>query len=106
MAKTETDPLRTFGVRVNSGNLIVYKQSPACGNRLELVGVDRIRKRPPAVTISQQHDEIGSRTRVLAAFEFLQADARLSLIQPGFFRDAPAEIDGLEAKACLLAELR
>jgi len=28
------------------------------------------------------------------------------LIQPGFFGDAPAKIDGLEAKARLLAELR
>ena len=58
-----------------------------------------------AVPLAEQDDEVRSRARGLAAAQFLHADVHRLLVERGFLADSPAQVDGLEPAAVLLAEV-
>jgi hypothetical protein len=80
----------------------------ACGslaNPLELSRLDMRRQRPPAVAFPEQHNEVGLDPGLLAAFNLAQADFHGLLVESRLVAHAPAQVDGLEARVVLLAEL-
>ena len=72
---------------------------------LELSGLDPRRQRAPAVTLPEQHNEVGLDAGLLAALNLAQADLQGLLVERRLVAHAPAQVDGLEARVVRLAEL-
>jgi hypothetical protein len=63
------------------------------------------RQRPPAITLPQQHDEVGFDAGLLAARDLVQADLHGLLVERRFVAYSPAKVDGLKARVVRLAQL-
>ncbi len=73
-------------------------------HRLEVILLDFIGQWPPAVALPQQHDHVGPLGDLQAAPHLTQADVNRTLAASGFITDAPAQVDGLEARTTPLTK--
>ena len=89
-------------------SLIQLAVGGACdvtANPIEFLRLDACGQRLPTVAVAEQHDEVRLDAGTLAALDLAQADLHGLLVERRLVADAPAQVNGLEARAVLLAEL-
>src|SRR5437870_2034994 len=94
-----------YGVAVRQVVGEVIGVSDARQDLFELTSGNLCGQRSPAVTISQEHDEVWSRRHSLAPLNLLQANLDGLLVAACLFAHAPAQVNRLKAATMLRAQL-
>lgn len=94
---------RTDGILVEPIPTIGQLRRQVRPQGLELRGGDLVGQRTPAVSVTEQDDEIGAGCHRLAAGDLRPANPHGALVQGRFMADAPAQVNRLETPAPALA---